>query len=298
MSTRPRIGIIGGGVVGSALGRALTVAGYPVAAVASRQATTAVAAAAFIAGDDGDAPAVTDPAGVAAAADLVICSVPDRAIAEVARTLAAAPLRPALLVVHCAGALDAAELQPVAEAGARIGGLHPMQAFADAVGAADALSGATFGIEGGDAELAELTAIVEALGGVPLRIRPGGKVRYHAAAAILSNYTSVLAQAATELLASVGNEPEAALAALMPLLRGTVANLGSVGVPDALTGPIARGDAATVAKHLDDLATAGPHLRQAYIALGHLAVDMALAKGSIDEAAATQLRSTLDGDAA
>lgn len=296
MEVRPRIGIIGGGVVGSALGRALRAAGYAVTAVASRQATTAAAAASFIAGDDGDAPAVRDPAGVAAAADLVICAVPDRAIAGVAAQLGAPPLRPELLVVHCAGALDAAELQPVADAGARIGGLHPMQAFADAASAVELLRGSTFGIEGGDAELAELTALVIALGGVPLRIRPGGKARYHAAAAICSNYTAVLANAATQLLASIGNEPEAALAALLPLLRGTVDNLGAVGVPDALTGPIARGDAGTVAMHLADLANAGEDLRTAYTALGRLAVDMALAKGSIDDAAAAKLRDALGAD--
>ncbi|MHC5019129.1 MAG: Rossmann-like and DUF2520 domain-containing protein [Planctomycetota bacterium] len=293
MEARPRIGIIGGGVVGSALGRALRAAGYTVSAVASRQATTAAAAASFIAGDDGEAPAVTDAAGVAAAADLVICAVPDRTIAAVGAQLGAGPLRPELLVVHCAGALEAAELQPVADAGARIGGLHPLQSFAGPEEAVALLPGSVFGIEGTDAVRAELTALVEALGGIPLPIQPGGKVRYHAAAAIISNYTTVLARAASGLLASIGSDDDRALAALLPLLRGTVDNLGTVGLPGALTGPIARGDAPTVAAHLADLRAHAPTLVASYVALGKLAVALALEKGSIDDAAAARLYDVL-----
>jgi predicted short-subunit dehydrogenase-like oxidoreductase (DUF2520 family) len=126
-----------------------------------------------------------------------------------------------------------------------------------------------------------------------LPIQPGGKVRYHAAAAIISNYTTVLARAASGLLASIGSDDDGALEALLPLLRGTVDNLGTVGLPGALTGPIARGDAATVTAHLADLRAHLPALVEAYVALGRLAVGLALEKGPIDDAAAARLREVL-----
>ena len=287
-----RVAIVGGGVVGSALGRALGEAGHPVVMVASRTVDSAGRAAAFI-GGAGPSPAVTtDLARTLTMADLVLVAVPDRALDDVAAALAAAPTVPtSVCVAHTAGAWPAAVLAPVAARGARIGALHPLQSFVSAEDAVDRLPGTVFGVEGEDVAFERLAALVATLRGRVLRVPADARPLYHAAAVLVSNYTAVLAGAAATLMeAHVGTGPDTALAALLPLLESTVANLQRVGLPRALTGPVARGDVDTVRAHVAALRTRAPDLLPLYVAAGRLAVAMGEAKGTLAPEPAAALR--------
>jgi len=129
--------------------------------------------------------------------------------------------------------------------------------------------GTHFGVEGDDLELGE--GIVRDLGGIPHHILAEKKTLYHVGAVVASNYLVVLASMAVELFAEAGIQPEEALASLLPLMRGTLYNLEQVGLPQALTGPIARGDVQVVQGHLDHLP---PKILDIYQELGLKALEL------------------------
>ena len=139
----------------------------------------------------------------------------------------------------------------------------------------------------------QLLRLVADLGGTPLILRAEDKALYHAAAVLASNYVVTLAKLATDLWLRLGQERPAALKALLPLIQGAVDNLNAVGLPAALTGPIARGDVPTVRRHLEALADAAPSLQTVYRDLALETIPVALARGGLSEAAAIELRDLL-----
>jgi predicted short-subunit dehydrogenase-like oxidoreductase (DUF2520 family) len=149
-----------------------------------------------------------------------------------------------------------------------------------------------------------LTAIIVALDGRAIRLTAADRAPYHLAAVLASNYIVTLLAAAAQLWGTFGARPETALEALLPLTRATVEQLEMVGLPDALTGPIARGDFGTVRTHLDWLTahTASTpellRLRDAYIALARLTIPIALQKGSLSRETAEALSRLLSDVAA
>lgn len=268
----PTIGVIGAGRVGSALGPLLAAAGWQVTSVFSRTPTHAAALAIAV-----GAAVSEKPADVLAAADLTLLTVPDDAVRPLAEALADAAV-PGRAVAHTSGALGADALEALAARGMRTGSLHP--AFPFAGGGVSTLKGVSFAVEAADATLrAELLALVEALGGVPLLIPAGGKAQYHAALALASNYTVTLYALAERLLTDLGVAREAADEALNGLLAGTLANLQARGVPDALTGPLVRADHGTLRRHLRALRTADPALANLYRDLARLSLPLAAARG-------------------
>lgn len=181
-------------------------------------------------------------------ATLVLLCVPDAAIAEAADAL---PAREGRTVAHCSGATG---LDPVAAAGHLAASLHPLMTVpasgADFTGAGAAVDGAT------PTALAAVTEVAAALGMVPARIADGDRTAYHAAASIASNYLVALEAAAERVLATTGASREL----LVPLVRATVDNWAAHGPDEALTGPIARGDEATVARQRAVVAERAPDL--------------------------------------
>lgn len=277
-----RIGFIGAGKVAAALALRLREGDYKVAAIASRRDATSRRLAASVANS-----IATNPQGVVDAADLVFITTPDAAIRE---TTASLKWRPGQYVVHTSGAETAEALNQAAAAGALVGSLHPLQTFADAEQARLNLPGSVFAIEA-EGELREvLTAIVEVCKGVPVFVRPEDKALYHAAAVLVSNYTVALTKVATDLWLRLGIDRHTALKGLLPLLRGTVNNLEALGLPAALTGPVARGEVNTIERHLEALESASPELVTLYRELGLQTIPVALARGELDEAAARKLR--------
>ena len=293
-----RISLIGVGAVGSALVRALDACGAPIVALASRHPERAQTVAATLSSP----PPITTPARALAAADLVLLAVPDDAIAEVA-----APLewRPDQAAIHLSGVHGLSVLATVLERGAQAAALHPLMTFPatdPALSAAEQLArmaGCVWALEASSPELAtKLERLVGALGGTVVSLRAEDRAPYHIAAVLASNYVITLLAAATSLWEPFAAEPGVALRALLPLLRASVESLERVGLPGALTGPIARGDIGAVTRHLAwlDAHAAKPSiadLRAAYVALARLAIPLAEAKGTLTPEAAETLRRML-----
>jgi predicted short-subunit dehydrogenase-like oxidoreductase (DUF2520 family) len=198
--------------------------------------------------------------------------VRDGAIAEVAQMLVATGLitrRHVLL--HCSGAVSSAEaFAAVRDQVGGIGTMHALRAIADARTAMRTLRGTVFGVEGDERGKAVAQALVTAMGGTPLELAGSQMAAYHAAAAMASNFAVALLDAAAAAMAEAGVPADDARAALVALASGAVANVGAKGVDAGLTGPIRRGDLATVARHLQALQspTAAPDLVSIYRVLG------------------------------
>jgi predicted short-subunit dehydrogenase-like oxidoreductase (DUF2520 family) len=164
--------------------------------------------------------------------------------------------------------------------------MHPLQSFADVETAVQALPGSFFFLEG-DAEAVDLLrSLVISIDGRPVPLASSSKALYHAAACAASNYLVTLVDYAAALLGKAGVPDDVALPALLPLVAGTVRNLEAVGLPDALTGPIARGDLGTVRAHLAALRRAPGDLVRLYVALARKTVEVALRKGRIERGTA------------
>lgn len=282
-----RIGFIGSGAAAGALARALATAGQNVVAVSSRQSSRARELAASISGCS----AVHDPQLVVESADLVFLAVPDMAIESVCESLTWSPN---LAVVHCSGAHSVDVLSTAARAGALVGGFHPLQTFAGRPDDAERVAGSVIGIEADATLKAALTVLARNIGGRPVYLSAENKPLYHASAVLISNYVVTLAAIAAELWDTFNVPRNEALEALLPLLSGAVANLKQVGLPNALTGPIARGDGATVEDHLESLARNRPQLVPLYQELGYKTVDLAL-QGGLDSRSADAIRAVLAG---
>ncbi len=222
---------------------------------------------------------------------LVFITTPDAAIREVCESLA---WRAGVAVAHTSGVESSAILEKAAREGAATGSFHPLQTFAAVPPALNSLAGSIFAVEAEGALRSDLLAMVDALGGTPIELRPEDKALYHASAVMIGNYTVTLAKMATDLWLRLGWERPAAMKALLPLLHGAVANIEALGLPQALTGPIARGDVATVARHLETLAAAAPDMLEAYRELALQTIPVALAKGGLSDPAAFELRSLLE----
>ncbi len=253
------IGVIGPGRVGSGLARLLAERGYVVRAIAGRTPAQAESLAAIL--PDCEA---TGAQRVADTCDLVFITTPDAAISAIA---GANLWQRGQGVVHCSGALPAAALAAVERHGALPGAFHPLQTLPDAQAAFENLPGSFVGIEAQEPLLSELAGIACALectwGSVPAAARPA----YHAAAVLVSNYTVALAHAGIELWQALGKSEQEGLEALVPLLQGTTHNLRRLGPVDALTGPIARGDWATVRRNLTAIREAAPQQAFPYAAM-------------------------------
>jgi predicted short-subunit dehydrogenase-like oxidoreductase (DUF2520 family) len=211
----------------------------------------------------------------------VILSMRDGEIARAAADLAdRRAVAPGALVVHLAGAVPSAALAPLRAEGARTASLHPLQTFASEArgGSGSAPLRGVWWFHEGDARR-ECAALVRRLGGRLRSIDPGRKALYHAAAVAASNYLVAVEDLAARMAVAAGLPPGDALRALLPLVKGTVRNLERQGLPAALTGPVARGDAATVARHRRALRAVDPALEAAYEALGRLALAVAIRKG-------------------
>jgi predicted short-subunit dehydrogenase-like oxidoreductase (DUF2520 family) len=282
-----KLGFIGAGTVGTALAVRLNQSGYPVVAVSSRRRTSAESLARAIAGcrvfDNNQA--------VADNAELIFITTPDDAIAPVVSQV---KWHPGQSVLHCSGADSVDILQPAREAGAKLGAFHPLQTFASAQQAMENIPGSTFALEAEEPLLKTLKDMATALDGQWVELEAKDKVLYHAAAVIACNYLVTLVKLATDLWQTFGVPPPQATKALLPLLRGTLHNIDTVGIPQCLTGPIARGDIGTINKHLDALKATTPNLLSTYRELGRQTIPIALAKGRINESRAQELMAILE----
>ena len=281
-----KLGFIGAGTVGTALARRLSEKGYRIVAVASRRQSSAEKLAQSIP----NCRAVNGNQSVADTAEFVFITTPDGAIGPVASEI---KWHRGQSVVHCSGADSIDILEPARKSGAKTGGFHPLQTFASVQQAIDNIPGSTFAVEAEEPLLSTLKDMATALDGTWIQLKASDKVLYHAAAVIACNYLVTLVKLATDLWQTFNVPTNQAAKALMPLLQGTLNNINNVGIPQCLTGPIARGDSGTIKKHLNALKKVAPSVLSTYRELGRQTIPVALAKGRINQQQADELQALL-----
>jgi predicted short-subunit dehydrogenase-like oxidoreductase (DUF2520 family) len=279
-----KLGFIGAGKVATTLAVALSNKGYSVVAASSRSQESARKLANRIRGCH----ACRNNQEVADNADIVFITTPDDVIASVA---AEVNWHPGQSAIHCSGAYSTDILASARKSGAAVGAFHPLQTFASF--RQGNLSDITFALEAEEPLLTTLKEMATILNGRWIELKAGDKVLYHAAAVFACNYLVTLVKTATDLWQSFNIPPEQSIPALLPLMRGTMNNIDAIGIPQCLTGPIARGDAGTIKKHLSELQKAAPELVTTYQELGLKTIPIALAKGKIDNKQADELRAIL-----
>ncbi len=277
-----KLGFIGAGKVGTALAVLLNRKGYTIAAVYDHTPTAAERLKTLV----NTSQVMGNSQQVADIADLTFITTPDSAIQPVVSQI---NWTPGKSVIHCSGADSTAILEKAQKDGASVGVLHPLQTFAGITQAIDNIPGTTFAIEAEEPLLATLKEMTVSLGGSWIQLKAKDKAAYHAAAVFASNYLVTLVKMATDLWQTFDIPTDQAIKALLPLMQGTLHNIDTLGLPQCLTGPIARGDIGTVKKHLDEISQKTPELFPAYKELGLQAIPVALAKGTIDKVRAKEI---------
>jgi predicted short-subunit dehydrogenase-like oxidoreductase (DUF2520 family) len=277
-----KLGIIGAGTVGTALAVRLNQAGYAITAVASRSHSSSERLIEMT----GSGRVYDVLQDVADQADFIFITTPDDAISGVVNQVR---WHRGQYVVHCSGADSLDVLEPSRMEGAKVGSFHPLQTFASIQKAIENLPGSTFALEAEGDLLDILKDMSAALEGHYIKLGAGDKAAYHTAAVMTSNYLVTLVKLATDLWGSFGIPRDQAVQALLPLLKGTLNNIENLSVPNALTGPVARGDIGTVQIHLSTLKETAPAILPVYCELGLQTVPLALAKGKINQPQAKEL---------
>lgn len=270
-AARPRVGFIGGGRVGKGLSLAFSRCGYDVVGVAGRSPR--------------------EKQIIFETAAIVFLTVPDDALPAVAREL---PWRVGKSAVHCSGAAELSVLDHAKKAGAQVGGFHPLQMFADAEVSARGLKGCAIAVEAQEPLAATLLGMVAEIGGRSLRVPPGARAAYHAAAHYAGPFIAALLAEAVTIWSRIGIREDDALAALLPLVRGSLDAVAHSGLPLAMAGSVARGDVQTLQRHLDALGALDPKMRDFYCQLALRTLPLALSAGKLDPARAARIRELLE----
>jgi predicted short-subunit dehydrogenase-like oxidoreductase (DUF2520 family) len=279
----PVVGIVGAGAVGTALGVALSRAGWPVGAVASRDEGRRERFRSLVPG----ARAFGEAAALLDEVELIVLAVPDDAIPALAEELR---MYGGQAMIHTSGALGAEVLEPARAAGTQVGAFHPLVAFADTERAVAAFHGATVAVEGDD-ELASLLAtMAEAIGATAVRLAPGSKAAYHAAAMLSAGGFVALLDAIAELGRVAGLDEAGSLAIYGGLVEQTLGNARALGIARALTGPMVRGDIGTIRRHLEAMQRHAPGVLPLYRAIAEREVAIAETRGALAPDLAASIR--------
>jgi len=291
MAALEQVSWIGCGRVGSTLARALKNAGYRIGVVTCKHPENAQTAVRFIgAGTAGNHAASALDSGT-----IHFLTTNDDALPGVVKEIAShdAALLKGHYFFHTSGYLSSTVLESLQEKGAETGSIHPLQVFADPEKALETLPGIYYAIEGTDRAMELAVQIVSRLQGKLLLIPAGRKALYHVAGVFAANYLTVLVEYALSIMEDLGETPEDAYQAFLPLMVGALENIEAFGTSHALTGPIARGDVQTVQGHVDALKELRPEVLGAYQILGQEAVQLALRSGKLTAEGAKSLNKVL-----
>jgi predicted short-subunit dehydrogenase-like oxidoreductase (DUF2520 family) len=274
-AARLSVGVLGAGRVGAVLGAALARAGHEVVAVSAVSAASRERAATLLPG----VPVV--PADeVPSRASLLLLAVPDDVLPGLVDGLAATgALQPGQLVAHTSGRHGVQVLDPAVRRRALPLALHPVLPFTGTAVDLARLAGTSFGVTAPEPLRAVGEALVLEMGGEPVWVPEDQRPLWHAALAHGANHLTTLVASSAALLGQAGVEQPARV--LAPLLGAALDGALRAG-EDALTGPVARGDAQTVRAHLDVLAAAAPEVLASYVAMARLTADRAIATGRLD----------------
>lgn len=273
-----RAGFIGAGKVGFTLGKYLAMHGIEISGYYSRTPASAKEAAEFT-----QSRYYTSIEEITKDSDTLFLTVPDGAIGEIWDDMRNLPIKNKN-ICHCSGSIPSTVFFDAENRGAYRYSIHPLYAISSKATSYLDLGKACFTIEGSDAHLAELKALFSEMGNTVVAISPDSKALYHAAAVMVSNQIVALANMGTALLVKCGFSEAAAAEALSPLLLGNAQSVAEKGAVNALTGPIERGDAQTVSKHLQEIrkfaaeSTVGQDILTAYTALSKQLIRIAQQK--------------------
>ena len=292
---KPTVAIVGAGRLGQALALALQSSGYAIVALVARHRAKAEKAARLFSEVSARPEALgANRLGRLPLASLIIIATPDDAISDTAEKLSNLwPGKTGAIILHTSGALSSEVLAPLKERGFQTGSIHPLASISDPVTGAEALRGAFYCLEGTKKAEAAAKAIVRDLAGRSFSIKPGNKALYHAAAVMASPHLTALFDLAIEMLASCGLSKSQAQRIFIPLLESTVNNLKVSTPQQSLTGTFARGDIATVRRHLQALA--GKDMEEAaevYRLLGLHSLE--LAKNKVKHERIHEIRTLID----
>jgi predicted short-subunit dehydrogenase-like oxidoreductase (DUF2520 family) len=287
------LNIIGSGRVGRACGRMWAQAGvFGIQDVLTRSRASAAEAVSFI-GAGHAVGRLEEMRG----ADVWMIATRDDAIVSSCVTLAASgKVTPDDIVFHVSGATPSGDLKAVKDKGALVASVHPIKTFADAGQAVETFAGTYCSAEGDAEALKVLRPAFERIGAKVFDIEPGMKPIYHAGGVFACNYLAALIEAALRAHEKAGIPRDASLAALEPLVRETVDAIFEHGPARALTGPISRGDTATVARQMTRVKEWDREIGELYRSLGLLAVALAEADRRLDGRRAADLRAALAGN--
>jgi predicted short-subunit dehydrogenase-like oxidoreductase (DUF2520 family) len=280
------VGWIGAGRLARALAERAHRAGVRSVAVASRTQTHAAALAQVLAAQPLDAQ------GVADRADWVFITVPDDAIAAVA---ASVRWRPGQLVIHCSGASERDVLELARQAGAATASFHPLFLFAGLPDDAERLGGASIAIDADAPHDAALADLARRLDCKPLRVRAGQRALYHAGANYAASFLLCALHEAATLWQAAGIDRDDAIAAMWPLVDGTLAAARARGLTGALSGPVSRGDGGVIDRHVQALDALGADHAALYAALTRRALALAAERGNPPAAVLEDLAARLPG---
>ncbi|MFF0308670.1 Rossmann-like and DUF2520 domain-containing protein [Streptosporangium sp. NPDC004379] len=285
---RLAVGVVGAGRVGSALGAALARAGHRIVAASGVSDSSRERAVERL----GVTPC--RPEEVVAQSDLVLLTVPDDVLPDLVSGLAGtgADLR-GKMVAHTSGAYGLGVLDPAAKAGALPLALHPVMTFTGRDDDLRRLVGISYGVTAPGPLRPVAEALVIEMEGEPVWIEDADRPLYHAALAGAANHMVTLVAESADLLGRIGVEQPGRM--LGPLLGAALDNVLRLGLA-GLTGPVVRGDAGTVRKHIDALILAAPEAADAYVALARLTADRALAAGLLKPETAERLLDALGGN--
>ncbi|UPK74696.1 DUF2520 domain-containing protein [Nocardioidaceae bacterium SCSIO 66511] len=281
------IGVVGAGRVGAVLAVAFAATGHQVTAVSGRSAASQTRIETLLPGVP-----VREPSEVAASADVLLLSVPDDVLEQVAAELTnTGAIRPGQLVVHTSGRHGTDVLSAAARAGAQVLAMHPAMTFTGTDVDLQRLASTVFALTGEPSVREVGESLVDALGGRPVWLSEDQRVLYHAALAHGANHLVTLVTQAQEMLRSTGMPDPSGV--LRPLLTAALDNALAYGEA-ALTGPVVRGDVATVEAHVDALTDAPSPVRDAYVSMARATTEQAVASGSLDTGRGRDLKRVLD----
>ncbi|GGU24075.1 Rossmann-like and DUF2520 domain-containing protein [Nocardioides albus] len=283
-----RVGVVGAGRVGAVLAAALRSAGHSIVAVAGESDASRARIASLLPGVP-----VEKPTAVARACDLLLLTVPDDMLGNVVKTMTdAGAIRPGMYVAHTSGRHGLAILEPAAAIGAHVMAVHPAMTFSGTSVDLARLSGCVFGLTAATpADRAFAEELVNDLGGKPMWVPEEMRTLYHAGLAHGANHLVTLVTEAMEILSAAGATDPAGT--LRPLLTAALDNALDHG-DAALTGPIVRGDAGTVAAHLDDIRTNAPQTLASYVSMARATLDRAVSDGRLLPIRALKIKNLLD----
>ena len=288
--TSYKFAIIGLGMVGTAIGHLLKKSGHEIIAISDKSAAALKNALPYT-----GAKAFRDPKKAVMEADCILITTPDDIISSACNGIADSNLVKGKFVFHMSGAGDLDLLDSAKKAGAVIASIHPMQSFSSIDNAINSIPGSIFGITAEKRAKKRAEIIVRDLSGIPIFITPAQKPLYHAAACFASPYLVALLNVVESIYESIGISKANARKAYLPLLNGTLKNVENAGSIQALTGPIARGDAGTIKKHIAAIKKTQPQYSSLYCALGLVTANIAQKKGTLSSKQAKKINDLLKG---